>query len=331
MRGSLGRLGALLGLALVLSPAMARASEASTADYPSRPIRVIVPYTPGGIADTVTRIVSAALSPRLGETVVVENKPGANSIIGAEAVAKSPPDGYTLGMVIGAHAANATFYGDKLPFDPMASFTPVTLVGTAPLVMAASTKLPVHSLADLIAYAKAHPGEVRFGSSGVGAAAHLTTEFFKRRVGVEMEHVPYKGAAQALSALVAGEIDLLVDTVLTFKPHIASGGITALAIAASTRSPAEPGIPTFAEAGVPDFNASTWTLLLAPAGTPSAIVDRLSSEVANTVREPATRGKLSDLGVEPVGDTPREAREFLAAEIAKWGAIIREANVKLEF
>lgn len=321
---------ALATCAAFFAGVLGAAGGAVAQAYPTKPVRIVVPYTPGGITDTVTRIVAEQLSPVLGQTVVVDNKPGANSIIGADAVAKSPPDGQTLGMVIGAHAANATLYADKLPFDPVKSFAPVSLVGTTPLVMTASAKLPVKTVQELIAYAKANPGKVHFGSSGIGAAAHLTTESFKRRVGVDMVHVPYKGTAPAMSALMAGEIGILVDTLLSLKPQIDAGTITGLAVASPNRSPAAPNVPTFAEAGVPDFAASTWTLLLAPAGTPAPIVDRLSSEIAKSVRTPAIAEKLAGLGVEPVGNTPAEAAAFLKSEVDKWGAIIREADVKPE-
>lgn len=318
-----------LRLAALLLAGVLGAGAALAQSYPTRPVRIVVPYTPGGITDTVTRMVGEQLSPVLGQSVVVENKPGANSIIGADLVAKSPPDGHTLGMVIGAHAANATLYAGKLPFDPVASFVPVSLVGTTPLVMTASKKLPVKTVAELVAYAKANPGKVAFGSSGVGAAAHLTTEAFKRRVGVDMVHVPYKGTAPALTALMSGEIGILVDTLLSLKPHIDAGSITGIALAGDKRSPTAPDIPTFVEGGV-DLIGSTWTLLIAPAGTPAAIVDRLSSEIAKAVRSPAMKEKLAGLGVEPVGNTPAEAMEFLKAEVAKWGAVIREADVKAE-
>jgi tripartite-type tricarboxylate transporter receptor subunit TctC len=318
----------LAAAALLAAGFLAPRAEAQA--WPNRTIRIVVPYTPGGITDVVTRIVGERLSAALGQPVVIENKPGANSILGADSVAKSPPDGYTFVMVIGAHAANATLYAGKLPFDPVGSFAPVSLVGVAPLVMAGSPKLPARSVAELVAYAKANPGRVNFGSSGVGAAAHLTTEYLKRRAGIDMVHVPYRGSAPALTGLMAGDIGVLVDTYSTLKPQIEAGAIRALAIASASRSPHAPDIPTFAEGGIPDFTSSTWTLLLAPAGTPPDIVSRVSAEIARAVRDPAVAGRFADLGVEPAGGTPAEAEAFLKAEVEKWGGIIREAGVKLD-
>jgi tripartite-type tricarboxylate transporter receptor subunit TctC len=304
-------------------------SRASAAEYPSRPIKIIVPYAPGGITDTVARLVAEQLSPALGQSVIVENKPGANSIIGADAVAKSPADGYTLAMVIGAHAANATLYAGKLPFDPVGDFAPVSLVGTTPLVMVTGTKLPVRTLGDFIDYAKSHPGAMNYGSSGIGAAAHLTMEDLARRTGIELVHVPYRGSSLAMVDLMAGQIDAMFDTLLLLKPQIDAGSIRGIAVASSTRSAYAPDLPTFAEAGVPDFVSSTWTLLLAPASTPKPIVDRLSSEVAKAVRTKAFKDKLLELGVEPVGNTPEEAADFLKAEVLKWGAVIRAIHLRL--
>jgi tripartite-type tricarboxylate transporter receptor subunit TctC len=314
---------------LAMLPGVVGAS-AVAADYPSRPIKIVVPYAPGGITDTVARLVGEQLAPALGQNVIVENKPGANSIIGADAVAKSPADGYTLAMVIGAHAANATLYAGKLPFDPVADFAPVSLVGTTPLVMVTSTKLPVRTLRELIDYAKSHPGAVNYGSSGVGAAAHLTTEDLARRTGIELVHVPYRGSALAMADLIAGHIGAMFDTLLLLKPQIDAGSIRGIAVASDKRSAYAPDIPTFAEAGVPDFISSTWTLLLAPANTPRPIVDRLSSEVAKALGGKAFRDKLLELGVDPVGNTPGEAAEFLKAEVTKWGAVIRAIHLKLD-
>jgi tripartite-type tricarboxylate transporter receptor subunit TctC len=317
-------------LALLALLPFAFSSSGFAAEYPSRPIKIVVPYAPGGITDTVARLVAEQLTPALGQNVIVENKPGANSIIGADAVAKSPADGYTLAMVIGAHAANATLYAGKLPFDPVADFAPVSLVGTTPLVMVTSTKLAVRTLREFIDYAKSHPGAVDYGSSGVGAAAHLTTEDLARRTGIELVHVPYRGSALAMADLMAGHIGAMFDTLLLLKPQIDAGSIRGIAVASEKRSAYAPDLPTFAEAGVPDFVSSTWTLLLAPAATPRPIVDRLSSEVAKALGNPAFKNKLLELGVEPIGNTPEEATEFLKAEVAKWGAVIRAIHLKLD-
>jgi tripartite-type tricarboxylate transporter receptor subunit TctC len=310
--------------------ALALPGRAEAADYPTKPIRIVVPYAPGGTTDIATRMVGEPLGRALGQPVVVDNKPGANSIVGAGAVATSPPDGYALAMVIGAHAANATLYAGRLPFDPVASFAPVSHVVTAPLVLASSGRLPVRTLGELITYAKTRPGAVNYGSSGVGAAAHLTMEDLKLRTGIDLVHVPYRGTQPALQDLIAGNIGALFDTYSTLKPQFDAGTIRPLGIASAQRAGFAPELPTFAEAGVPDFVSSTWCLLLAPAGTPGPVVERLSAEVARIVRDPAMAARFEALGFEPVGNAPDEARAFLGAEIARWGAVIRAADVKVE-
>jgi len=261
---------------------------------------------------------------------VVENKPGANSIVGAGAVATSPPDGHTLAMVIGAHAANATLYAGRLPFDPVASFAPVSHVVTAPLVLAGTGKLPVRTLQEFIARAKARPGGINYGSSGVGAAAHLTMEDLKLRTGIDLVHIPYRGTQPALQDLVAGNIGALFDTYSTLKPQFDAGTIRPLGIASAQRASFAPDLPTFAEAGVPEFVSSTWCMLLAPAGTPGPVVERISTEVARIVRDPAMAARFEALGFEPVGSTPEQARAFLGSEIERWGAVIRASDVKVE-
>jgi tripartite-type tricarboxylate transporter receptor subunit TctC len=316
--------------AAVFAVAALGAAQAALAQYPSRVIKIVVPYTPGGITDTVTRMVGEQLATALGQPVVIENKPGANSIVGADSVAKSPPDGHTLVMVIGAHAANATLYAGKIPFDPVADFAPISLVGVTPLVMVTSAKLPVRTLSEFIAHAKAHPGTMNYGASGVGAAAHLTMEYLKRQAGIQLTLVPYRGTAAALTDLMAGNIGAMFDTLSSLKPQIDAGTIRGIALASDKRSTYAPDIPTFTEAGLPGFVSSTWTLLMAPANTPKPIVDRLSSEVAKIVRAPAFTARLEGLGIEAVGNNPAEAADFLKAEVAKWGTIIRETNVKVD-
>ena len=306
------------------------ALAAAAQGYPNKPIRWIVPYTPGGITDSVTRLVTSKLQESLGQPVVVENKPGANSIVGADLAAKSPADGYTFVTVIGGHAANATLYAGKLPFDPVKSFAPVSLVGIAPLIMTVNVNFPAKDMRELIAYAKANPNKISFGSSGVGAAAHLTTELLKQTAGLEMVHVPYKGTAPALAALLAGDIQVLVDVPSSLMPHVRAGKVRSIGLFASKRSPGAPEVPTIAEAGGPPLEGSTWVLFLAPAGTPRDIVNRVSAEVAKIVAAPDLRARFEQLGIEPVGSTPSEAGKFLDNEIAKWAKVINTAGVKAE-
>jgi len=298
--------------------------------YPSRPIRWVVPYTPGGITDAVTRIVTQRLEAGLGQPIVVENKPGANSIVGADMVAHSAPDGYTALTVIAAHAANATLYAGKTSFDPVKSFAPISLVGVAPLILTVNNDFPAKDMKQLIEYARANPGKVSFGSSGIGAAAHLTTELLKQTAQIDMLHVPYKGTAPALAALLGGEIQVLVDVPSSMMPHVRAGKVRALALFSSKRSPGAAEVPTIVEAGGPPIESSTWVMFLAPANTPRDIVARLSAETAKVLAAPDIRARFEQLGVEPVGGTPADAARFLDGEIEKWSRVISTAKVKLE-
>ena len=298
--------------------------------WPNKPIRWVVPYTPGGITDNVTRMVLQKVQEAVGQTIVIENKPGANSMLGADQVAKSAPDGYSFVTVIAAHAANATLYAGKSPYDPVKSFSPVALVGIAPLIMTANNNLPAKDVRELIAYAKANPGKISFGSSGVGAAAHLTTELFKQTTGVDMVHVPYKGTAPALQDLIGGQIQILVDTPSSLMPHVRGGKIKALGMFSAKRLVAAPEVPTIPESGGPTLESSTWVMFLAPAGTPRDIVRRMSMETAKAVQSAEIKGRFEQLGIEPVGGAPEEAAKFLDDEIAKWAKVITAAGVKAE-
>ncbi|MEO8654859.1 MAG: tripartite tricarboxylate transporter substrate binding protein [Ramlibacter sp.] len=305
-------------------------AQGSGQAWPGKTIKWIVPYTPGGITDNATRMVLQKVQEQTGWQIVVENKPGANSMLGADIAAKSTPDGYTFLTVIAAHAANATLYAGRMPYDPVKSFSPVSLVGIAPLIMTATNNLPAKDIKELIAYAKTNPGKLSFGSSGVGAAAHLTTELFKQTVGVDMVHVPYKGTAPALQDLMGGNIQILVDTPSALMPHVKGGKIKAMGMFSANRLPAAPDVPTIAEAGGPALQSSTWVMFLAPAGVPGDIVNRMAAEVAKAVASPDIKGRFEALGIEPVGNSPDQAAKFLADEIAKWAKVITAAGVKAE-
>jgi tripartite-type tricarboxylate transporter receptor subunit TctC len=317
---------ALCALMLLGSTAL----QAQGTAWPGKPIRWIVPYPPGGITDNATRMVLQKVQEQTGWTIVVENKPGANSILGADLAAKAAPDGYTFLTVIAAHAANATLYAGKLPFDTVKSFAPISLVGIAPLIMTANNDLPAKDVRELIVYAKANPGKISFGSSGVGAAAHLTTELFKQTAGVDMVHVPYKGTAPALQDLMGGSIQILVDVPSTLMPQVRGGKIKALAMFSAKRVAGAAEVPTIAEAGGPPIEGSTWVLFLAPAGTPKNIVNRMAAETAKAVTSIDIKGRFETIGIEPVGNTPEEAGKFLDDEIAKWAKVISTAGVKAE-
>ena len=315
--------------ALLLSMLAAAAALPAAAQYPARPIKWIVPYTPGGITDSVTRFVTQKLQDALGQPVVVENKPGANSMVGAELVAKSPPDGHTFVTVIGAHAANATLYSGRMPFDAVKSFAPVSLVAIAPLILTVNNNFPAKDMKELIAYAKANPGKISFGSSGIGAAAHLTTELLMQTADIKMVHIPYKGTAPALQGLLSGDIQVLVDVPSSMMPHVRAGKVRALGMFSAKRVPGAAEVPTVAESGGPPIESSTWVLFLAPAGTPREIVNRVSSETAKALG-PELRARFEQLGIEPVGSTPEQAAKFLEEEIAKWRTVINTAGVKAE-
>ena len=282
-------------------------APASTSAWPNKPIRWVIPYTPGGLTDSTTRMVIQKVQELTGWQIVMENKPGANSLLGSEFVARAQPDGYTFLTVIAAHAANATLYAGRMPYDPVKSFAPVSVVGITPLILTASNNFPVKDVRELISYAKANPDKVSFGSSGIGAAAHLTTEFLKLNTGTQMVHVPYKGTAPALQDLMGNSIQILVDTPVSLMPHVRSGKIKALGMFSSKRIPSAPEVPTLAEAGGPPLEASTWVLFLAPAGVPKEIVARLSAETARALNSPDLRARFEALGLEPVGSTPDQA------------------------
>ncbi len=298
--------------------------------YPSKPIRWIVPYTGGGITDVVTRVVTNKVGTALGQPIVVDNRPGANSILGADLAAKAPPDGYTILTVIAAHAANTTLYAGKLPFDPVKSFAPISLAGIAPLILTVNNNFPAKDVKELIAYAKANPGKVNFGSSGIGAAAHLTTELLKQTAGIDMVHVPFKGTAPALTALMANDIQMLVDVPSSLMPHARGGKIRALAMFSGKRIQGAAEVPTIAEAGGPPLESSTWVLFLAPAGTPRDIVNRLAAETRKAINESDIKDRFNQIGIVPVGNSPEEAGKFLQDEVAKWAKVITAAGVKAE-
>jgi tripartite-type tricarboxylate transporter receptor subunit TctC len=321
MKGAMRTVLLLIGLAL---------SAAGHAQYPSKTIRWVVPYTPAGITDTVTRVVMQKLEASLGQPVVVENKPGANSIVGADSVARSAPDGYTGLTVIAAHAANATLYAGKLPFDPVKSFAPVSLVAVAPLILTVNNDFPVRDMKELIAYARANPGKVSFGTSGIGSASHLTMELLQQTAGIQLLHIAYKGTAPALTALLAGDIQVMVDVPSSMMPHVRAAKIRALGLFAAKRSAGAPEVPTVVEAGGPAVEGSTWVMFLMPAGTPRDVVAKLSAETAKMVGAPDIRARFDQLGIEAVGGTPAEAAKFLDDEIAKWAQVITIAKVKPE-
>jgi tripartite-type tricarboxylate transporter receptor subunit TctC len=305
-------------------------TESTAANWPTRPIRWVVPYAPGGLSDTSTRIVVQKIIELTGWTIVIENKPGANGLIGSEYVARAAPDGYTFLNVLAAHAVNPTLYAGTLNFDPLKSLTPVSLVGITPLIISISKALPVKDLKEFIAYGKANPGKLSFGSSGVGAAAHMATEQFKIATGIDMVHVPYKGSGPALQDLMGNNIQVLIDTPPTLLPQVRSNNIKALAIMSSHRLASAPDLPTLLEAGGPDLDCATWSMFLTTTGVSKEIMNRMAYETKRAVSSPDIQARFEQLGLEPVGSTPEEASKFLKAEVAKMAVIIQSKNIKPE-
>ncbi|HEX9329652.1 MAG TPA: tripartite tricarboxylate transporter substrate binding protein [Reyranella sp.] len=296
--------------------------------WPSKPIRWVVPYTAGGLTDVVTRLTLEKMS--VGQNFVVDNKPGANSLIGAEMVANAAPDGYAFLTVIAAHAANKTLYAGKLKFDPVKGFAPISLVAVAPLIITVTNDLPVKTVGELIAYAKKNPGKLSFGSSGVGAAAHLTSELMKQVTGIDMVHVPYKGTAPALADLASGNIQVLIDAPIGVMAQVRAGKIRALAMLSKERVPGVEEVPTIVESGGPLIESSSWVMFLAPAGTAQDIIDRLASEAAKAMKDDTLRKRLAEQAVVPVGATPTDTAKFLQNEIDKWEKVITTAGVKVD-
>lgn len=314
---------------LAATPARAaeRASEAQ--NYPSRPIRLIDPYAPGGGSGLIARLVGAKLSETWGKQIIVDNRPGAAAAIGTEIAARSTPDGYTLCMgTSGSIAISPNM--NKVPYDPVKDLIPITQTSAQVMVVALHPSVPIHSVKELIAYAKAQPGKLIYASSGTGGSGHLAVELFQALAQVNMTHVPYKGSGPAVLALVAGEVQLGFNNILSVLPHVNSGRLKAIAVTSAKRAPAVPNLPTVAEAGVPGYEATSWNGIFAPAKTPRPIIDKIHAEVVKILNTPDVREKLIAAGSDPVGSTPEEFLVFVKSELARWGKVIRENNIRAE-
>ena len=298
--------------------------------FPNRPIRLIVPFAAGGGTDIVARVIAQHMASALSQPFIVDNRTGAGGSIGSDAVAKAPPDGYMLLMAtVSTHAINPALYA-KLPFDPLRDFAPVSLLVRVPGIVVVNSKLPYLTFAQLLADMRSNPGKLTFGSQGVGGIGHLMGEMVNSQARVRSVHVPYRGAALAIQDLLAGNIDILYDTPPALLPHIQTGALRPLLVTASTRLPALPAIPTSAEAGFPDFVASTWNALLAPAGTPDTVTTALSRAAAQALRSPEVLARLRDLSAEPVGSTPKELGAFMQQELTRWTPIVKASGARLE-
>jgi tripartite-type tricarboxylate transporter receptor subunit TctC len=300
--------------AIIVGPAFAA--------YPDHAIKLIVPVPPGGGVDILSRAIGAKMSQSMGVPVVVENRPGASAAIGTELLARSPPDGYTIMMGYSAHATNPIF-SPKLPYDASKDFSAVAYVGYIPLILVVNPSFPPNSVKELIALAKAKPGQLQFASGGAGAGAHLSGELLKATAGVDLIHVPYKGNAPALTDVLGGQVPMMFDTITTALPHVKAGKLKALAVTSAKRSPLAPDVPTMIEAGLPDFEISAWYVMFAPAGVPHDILQRLNGEINKAIEDPDLRHTLGQQGVVFVGGTPEQADAFVHGEIARWAKIIK--------
>jgi tripartite-type tricarboxylate transporter receptor subunit TctC len=298
--------------------------------FPTKPIRIIVAYTPAGATDILARAIGQKMNDTWGQPVIVDNRPGANGNIGTELAARATPDGHTLVMgTAGTHGINPSLYR-KLNWDAVKDFEPVSLVAMVPNILVVNNSLPVKNVKELIAYAKANPGKLNYGSPGNGSTAHLSMELFKTMTGTSLTHIPYKGSAGVLADVMGGQIALTMDNMPPYLPQVKAGKIRALAVSTAKRSPAVPDIPTIAEAGVPGYDSGAWFGLLAPAGTPKGIVNRLAAETQRILKLPDVHERIAALGAEPVGSTPEQFAAHIKSEIAKWAKVIKEANVELQ-
>jgi tripartite-type tricarboxylate transporter receptor subunit TctC len=317
-------------LALLPVPVPAQGiARAALADYPKRPVRMIVPLAPGGGSDIVGRIVAQALTGLWGETVVVDNRPGAGSTVGTAIAAKSASDGYTMLVSSSSIAISPALY-KNLPFDIRRDFVAVTLIASQPSVLAVHPSVTAASVSELIALAKSRPGKLTYASAGPGSATHLGTELLKYSAGIELLHVPYKSAGLATTALLAGEAQVLLTNMASVVPHLKSGRIKALGVSSAKRSPLAPELPTIAEAGVPGFEYATWYGMLVPAGTPRPIIERIQGDTTKSIQAPQVRERFSGQGLEVYGNSPAEFQAYLGAELVKWDKLVRAAAVRLD-
>lgn len=310
-------------LLLAIAPALAQQP------YPSRPVRIISPFAPGGGNDALCRIVAPRLSENLKQQVIVENRAGANGIVGTEVAARSAPDGYTIVLIPSGHAVNASLH-KKLPFDSIRDFTPITLVGSSPLVLAVHPSLPVKNVKELIALAKARPGQLTYVSAGIGASGHLGGALFETLTNTKMTHIPYKGMALAIVDLMSGQVTMTFGTSLSVVPHVRAGRLRALATTGTQRSPALPDLPTVAEAGVPGYEASLWYGFAGPARLPPEILNRLHSAIVAVLRLPDVRERLASQGVDPQHNAPEEFAKLLVADVERWAKVVQRAGVQAE-
>jgi tripartite-type tricarboxylate transporter receptor subunit TctC len=332
---SVGRLGGLSravvfgGLVAVMLCAQATSVAQTASAFPNQPIRMVVPYPPGGPTDITARVVAAEMSKTIGQNIVIDNRPGASGMIGSEMVTKSTPDGYTLLANASIHVINPSVYPD-MRFDAIKDFVPITQLAQVPLVLVVPANSPIKSVKDLVEYAKANPGKVNFGSAGSASAQHLAGESFKIAAGIQMQHIPYKGSAPALTDLAGGQLQLMFDSMPSATPMINSGKLRAIAVTTTTRAKARPDLPTIAESGFPGFDISTWYAYWAPKGTPADVVEKLAASAAQALKNPEVIAKYEAMGAEPVGSTPAQFAAYVESEAKKWSDIVKKSGAKLD-
>jgi tripartite-type tricarboxylate transporter receptor subunit TctC len=316
---------------IIATGALAQGAAERTAQaYPARPIHLVVPFPPGGSTDILARALALKLAEGFAQAVIIDNRPGAGGSIGAEAAARAAPDGHTIMMGhLGTLAVNPAIY-KNLPYDPVKSFAPVALMAMVPSVLVVNPQVPAQSAAELVAYARANPGKLTYGSAGSGSTSHLTTEYFKLATGTDILHVPYKGIGPMLTDLISGQLSLGINGAPAVMAHVNSGRLRALAVTGAKRLPSLPRIPTLDEAGVKGFDASGWYGIVAPAGTPPEIVLRLNSEIRRIMQTPELRARLDTEGAIPAAGSAEEFGAFIASEIARWGAVLKRAGIEAQ-
>ena len=310
---------------ILATAALAACLTASAQGFPNKPVKIIVPFGPGGFTDVAARILQKELAPVLGQPVIIENRPGAGSTIGTDAVAKAEPDGYTLAMVSTAHVISPHIY-KQMPYDPIKDFTPVMRLAEGPYVLTVHPSLPVKSVSELIALAKAKPGEIDYASSGNGSSQHLVGALFCSMAGVKLNHVPYKGSNQAMNDVLGGQVKVTFAGVPNVLPNLGTGKLRALAVSTSTRYAELPNVPTIAEAGVPGYDATIWLGLLAPPNTPRDVVQRLNADITRILSTPEAKKLMASAGVDVATSTPEEFGRLMQSELERWGKVVRETG-----
>ena len=330
MNHSLSNARRLLLAGLTLAAAGALPTVVLAQNYPVKPVTIVVPFAPGGTTDILARIVGQGMQTELGQPFVVDNRAGAGGNIGASLAAKAAGDGYTLFMgTVGTHAINQALY-KKMPFDPVKDFAPISRVATVPNLLVAHPSQPYKTVKELIAYAKANPGKVTFGSPGSGASPHVSGELFKSMTGTDLLHVPYKGSAPAMTDLLGGQINIMFDNMPSAIQHVRSGKLRPIAVTTAKRSPEMPDIPTIAEAGVPGYEAMSWFGLFAPAATPKPVLDRLNAALVKVLNQPDVKKKIAEQGGDVVAETPEQFAAFIKAETAKWGKVVKDSGATVD-